>query len=137
MAKVNLRKSEACEYLSDITCYEADQARRDRLVTDEHFHNQIQYPKITVTKEEVNPAAPELGSLTPSNRTIAKKAATKQWNQENPNRPLVYGLQGEDCPIIVDSSSDPSEDPHLPPLPPTPPRKETEEEEMLPYRVVQ
>ena len=45
VAKVNLRKSEAWEHLSDITCYEADQARRDRLVKNEHSHNQIQYQK--------------------------------------------------------------------------------------------
>ena len=77
VAKVTLRPSEAWEFLSDITCYEADQARRDRLVTDAHSHNLIPYPKITITKEEANPAAPELGSLTPSNRSVAKKEATK------------------------------------------------------------
>ena len=66
-AKVTLRPSEAWEFLSDLTCTEADQARRDRLVKDVHSHNLIPYPKITVTKEEANQAAPELGSLTPSN----------------------------------------------------------------------
>ena len=86
VAKVNLRKSEAWEHLSDMTSYEADQARRDRMANLEHPHNLIENPKITVSDEEVNPAATQPKIITPSNRVNAKKAVTKQWNQEHPNR---------------------------------------------------
>ena len=103
---------EAWEFLSDLTCMEADQARRDRLVADEHAHNLFPYPKITVIRDEANQAALELDSLTPSKRSAAKKEATQRWNEENPNRPLKRSYyngraEGEDAPIILDSSDDP------------------------------
>ena len=113
---------------------QAGVAGLSRLVADDHVHNLYPYPRITVLKSDPNQAAPELGCLTPSKRSAAKKEATEKWNQENPDRPLQRSYyngiaMGEEASIIFDSSDDP------PPEPQT--QSKTESQHQLMYQDIQ
>ena len=137
VAKILLRKGEAWEQMPDMTSHEADQARRDRMSNMNHPHNILDNPRITLVKDgEDIPTVTrsEILNCSPSNRTNARAAAANRWRQEYPGRELIYGVQGMNGPIIIDSSDDPIEGhhhqhPHLLPLPVSPPRTDVEGEE--------
>ena len=111
-AKIQLKIGDAWDFLADWTSTSADQARRDRLTANDHVHNLFPYPTIMVIKTDISHAAPELGQLTPSKRENAIDQATKQWEQENPTRPLQRShysgvTLGDRAPVILNSSDDP------------------------------
>ena len=111
-AKIQLKIGDAWEFLADWTSTSADQARRDRLTANDHVHNLFPYPTIMVIKTDISHAAPVLGQLTPSKRENAMHQSTKQWEQENPTRPLQRShysgvTLGDRAPVFLNSSDDP------------------------------